>query len=435
MGAIAQTLESMVGAAQVTAIEALTEPWLGQVKGAIATAALPACIVYPQSVDQLAEVMTCAHQHQWRLMPCGHGSKLNWGGLVSGADVLVSTARLNQGIDHAEGDLTVTAQAGVSFAELQAALVKTRQFLAIDPAYPEQATLGGIVATRDTGGLRQRYGGIRDMLIGIEFVRHDGRVAKAGGRVVKNVAGYDLMKLMAGSFGTLGLITQVTWRTYPQSEVSQTVVLTGTAAAIAQATADLLLSPLTPVALDLVSADLLEAAPTGQLGLALQFQSIAAGVTEQVDRVQAIAQAQALSVQVLTHEADAQFWSSLTHNVFPDNREHSAIAKLGIVPANAVDLLSFLDMTLTPASWQARIHAGSGIGTLRLSPAANQVDTLQTVRSYCQERGGYLTLLEAPPDWKTQLDPWGIAPATQRLMGRLREQFDPQQRLSPGRMG
>lgn len=435
MGAIAQTLESMIGAAHVTTVEALTEPWLGQVRGAIAADALPACIVYPQSIDQLAEVMACAHQNQWRLLPCGHGSKLHWGGLVSEADVLVSTAPLNQVIEHAEGDLTVTAQAGVSFAELQTALGHTRQFLAIDPAYPESATLGGIVATRDTGSLRQRYGGIRDMLIGIEFVRHDGQVAKAGGRVVKNVAGYDLMKLMTGSFGTLGLITQVTLRTYPQPEVSQTVVLTGTAAAIAQATADILLSPLTPVAMDLVSADLLEATPADPLGLALQFQSIAAGVTEQVDRLQAIARSHSLSNRGLTDEADAQFWSALTRNLFRHDGENAAIAKLGIVPAHAVDLLNFLNTTLTPATWQARLHAGSGIGTLRLSTAANQVDTLQKVRSYCQDRGGYLTLLEAPPDWKTQLDPWGIAPATRMLMGRLRDQFNPQQRLSPGRMG
>ncbi|NER83975.1 MAG: FAD-binding oxidoreductase, partial [Leptolyngbya sp. SIO1D8] len=405
------------------------------VQGAIAADSPPVCIAYPETPDQLAEVVACAHQNQWRLLPCGHGSKLSWGSLLSGVDLVVSTQRLNQVIEHAVGDLTVTAEAGVSFADLQERLQRTRQFLAIDPAYAHQATLGGIVATRDTGALRQRYGGIRDMLIGVSFVRYDGQQAKAGGRVVKNVAGYDLMKLMTGSFGTLAVLTQLTFRTYPGQETSKTVVLKGSAAAIQAVTAEIRLSSLTPVAMDLLSPDLLlENKEANHYGLALQFQSIDAGVAEQVERLQAIALPHGLALVVLADEADPQFWQQVRTALFPNIPDSTAaIAKIGTAPTQAMSLLTHLQSTLTPGSWQSRIHASSGLGTLRLTTADNRPEQVSKVRSHCQAVGGHLTLLEAPPAWKMACDSWALSASTKGLMTRLRNQFDPQRHLSPGR--
>lgn len=156
----------------------------------------PSCIVYPQTPEQLGTVVSLARQNQWRILPCGSGSKLHWGGIPKDINIVVSTARMNQLIDHASGDLTVTVQAGMKYAELQKILAATGQFLALDPSYSDRATIGGIVATADTGSLRQRYNSVRDQLLGISFVRADGQLTKAGGRVVKNVAGYDLMKLL-----------------------------------------------------------------------------------------------------------------------------------------------------------------------------------------------------------------------------------------------
>jgi len=435
MGSIAQTVESIVGASQVTPLEAVAESLKGKIQRVIAADQWPDCVVYPQTPEQLAAVVACAHQNRWRLVPCGHGSKFDWGAIVTGADLVVSTQHLNQVIEHAEGDLTVTAQAGVTFAVLQADLLKTRQFLAIDPAYPDQATLGGIVATRDTGALRQRFGGIRDMLIGVSFVRHDGQIAKAGGRVVKNVAGYDLMKLMTGSFGTLGVLTQLTWRTYPLQEASQTMLLTGSASALQLVTAAILQSSLTPVKMDILSAGLLPDAPAESLGLALQFQSITAGVAEQVERLREIAQPHSLQSQQFSEQAETQFWKSIQDALFSKTATACAIAKVGILPAKAVDLITILQQQLAPNTWQVRLHASSGIGTLSLSADRNSVKQLPELRSRCQAAGGYLNVLEAPPDWKQSFDAWGIDPATQQLMSRLRAHFDPQGQFSPGRLG
>ena len=438
MGSIAQTVASILGESQVADWEILTDPLKQSVQAAIATDSLPTCIAFPETPEQLAEVVVCAYQNRWRLLPCGHGSKLSWGSLISGADLVISTQKLTQVVEHAVGDLTVTADAGVPFVELQSALLHTRQFLAIDPAYAERATLGGIVATRDTGALRQRYGGIRDMLIGVSFVRYDGLPVKAGGRVVKNVAGYDLMKLMTGSFGTLGILTQLTFRTYPQPETSRTVLLTGSAQAIEAVVAEVRLSSLTPVAIDLISSQLLlHMSPDSQgseCGLALRFQSISAGVAEQIERLQALADPHSLTCQVLPDDADIQFWQDLATQLFPNSETPSSvIAKLGTSPASGVALLTTLQSTLVPGTWQARIHASSGIGTLRLTATDNTPKQLQAVRSHCLEAGGYLTLLEAPSEWKTSLDPWALTPPTQQIMTRLRNQFDPQRSLSPGR--
>lgn len=435
MGSIAQTVESILGASQVVSLEALTEPLKGAVRRAIASPTLPDCVAFPKTPAQLAEVVTCAHQNQWRLLPCGHGSKLDWGAPILAADVVVSTQALNAVIEHAEGDLTLTAQAGAPFADVQAALLKTQQFLAINPAYPDRATLGGIVATRDTGALRQRFGGIRDMLIGVSFVRHDGQFAKAGGRVVKNVAGYDLMKLMSGSFGTLGILTQLTFRTYPLQASSQTVISTGPAEAIRAMIADVLQSSLTPVAMDLLSARLLpDDCRPSEVGLAVQFQSIEAGVSEQVVRLREIARSHAVEIRKLAGEGEHQFWQGLTQDIFAEKSSSVAIAKLGILPAKAVDLLSYLANLLPPDSWECRIHASSGIGFLRLSPQADSLEAVAAVRSHCRAAAGYLYLLEAPREWKAAFDPWGTDESAKRLMARLREQFDPQGRLSPGRL-
>ncbi|MGB3267039.1 MAG: FAD-binding oxidoreductase, partial [Microcoleus sp.] len=263
-----QELENIVGTAAICLWQDTEAVWQNRVEKAVAPGTSIDCTVYPHTQAELAAVIACARRNRWAVLPAGSGSKLDWGGLVkldpdppqppltrgeqdvvkvplfkgdlggspdAGGIAAVSTARLNRLVEHAVGDLTVTAEAGMKFADLQEILGKSGQFLPIDPAYPQQATLGGIVATAGAGSLRHRYRGVRDLLLGITFVRSDGKIAVAGGRVVKNVAGYDLMKLLTGAYGTLGIISQVTFRVYPLPESSGTVILTGETNALAQA--------------------------------------------------------------------------------------------------------------------------------------------------------------------------------------------------------
>ncbi|NMF61699.1 FAD-binding oxidoreductase [Brasilonema octagenarum] len=385
----------------------------------------PGCIVYPHTTEQLAQVITQAHRNKWRVLPCGSGSKLNWGGLVKDVDVVVSTERLNQLIEHAVGDLTVTVEAGIKFSHLQEMLANSGQFLAVDPITQDTATIGGIVATADTGSLRQRYGTVRDQLLGITFVRADGQIAKAGGRVVKNVAGYDLMKLFTGSFGTLGVISQVTFRVYPMHEISQTVVLTGDPKAISQSAGVLRGSALTPTQADLLSTKLVSGLGLGEgLGLVARFQSIAESVKEQSNRLLEVGEQLGLKGTIYSAADEADLWRILREQIDSSVNESAITCKIGVLPTSAVEVLTQADV-----GW---IHIASGLGVLRFE-SDNQIDQLLGIRSLCQANRGFLTILEAPVEVKQQLDVWGYTGNAEELMRRIKEQFDKECILSPGR--
>ncbi|MEH2196851.1 FAD-binding oxidoreductase [Nostoc sp.] len=393
-----------------------------RIQQAITSGKSPSCIIYPRTQQQLAAVIAKAHSHNWRVLPCGNGSKLNWGGLAKGVDVVVSTERINQLIEHAVGDLTVTVEAGMKFSDLQALLAKSRQFLALDPTAPESATIGGIVATGDTGSLRQRYGSVRDQLLGVTFVRADGEIAKAGGRVVKNVAGYDLMKLLTGSYGTLGFISQLTFRLYPLSEASGTVVLTGSAEAVSQAADILRGSALTPVQADLLSTKLVSSLGLGEgLGLIARFQSISESVKEQSNRVLEVGQKLGLHGAIFADDDEANLWQRLQKRIHTTLTESVITCKIGVLPTAAVEILTQVDFGL--------IHISSGLGLLQLE-SKNQV---LKVRDSTQVNRGFLTILSAPKAVKEQIDVWGYTGNTLPLMRRIKEQFDSKNILSPGR--
>ncbi len=172
-------------------------------------------VAAPASTAEASAVLKAASALGLAVVPRGGGTKLNWGADPERADLIVDTTRLNHVIEHAAGDLVASVEAGVTLAELARVLAKAGQRLALDPAGTAASTIGGVVATNVAGPLRLRYGAPRDLLIGLTVVRADGTVAKSGGKVVKNVAGYDLGKLFAGSRGTLGLITEATFRLHP----------------------------------------------------------------------------------------------------------------------------------------------------------------------------------------------------------------------------
>ncbi|MBD1850743.1 FAD-binding oxidoreductase [Leptolyngbya sp. FACHB-711] len=428
---LAQSVERILGAGGVVSWDAADLMLRSQISQAVTPSTQIDCIAYPETQEQLAELIACAAQNRWRVFPCGSGSKLHWGGLAGGINLVISTARMNRLIEHAIGDLTVTVEAGMRLADLRAILGKEGQLLAIDPAYPGQATVGGIVATGDTGSLRQRYNSVRDMVIGISFIRSDGQVAKAGGRVVKNVAGYDLMKLLTGSYGTLGMISQITFRIYPLPAASQTVVLTGNSAAIAQAASTLLASSLTPSAIDLIDDRTVGALGLGEgVGLMSRFQTIEVSIKKQTEQLFALEQNLGLAVTVQSGDDEMALWQQLRERIETDPQPSTVTCKIGVLPAQAVQTLAQFsqigaDMTV------AQIHAGSGLGVLRFESIT--LDALLKLRSICQAQGGFLSVQAAPLALKQAIDVWGSSGSSLDLMRRIKQQFDPQFLFSSGR--
>lgn len=421
----------------------------------------PVCILYPQSIAELSKIMAIAYEQRLRVLPCGNTTKLDWGGLVSRADLVVSTSRLNQVIEHCVGDLTVTVQAGVKYQDLQAVLAEKGQFLAIDPPYSADATIGGILATGSAGSLRHRYNGVRDMCLGIEFVRSDGELTKAGGRVVKNVAGYDLMKLLTGSYGTLGIATTITFRLYPLPEFTQIVLMTGTSEAIAQAHQTISTSVLTPITCDLLSPSAiaqissefnLDNSQGQNIGLALQFASLKTSVIEQSDRLAKLAQELGLNLQIIPEHQ--KFWQVLAKAMWRDELrdcqpQDYLVCKLGILPSMAIATLQQCEQIFADSQFTAlQIHMGSGLGILRvegitdIAAIASQIAKVRNVTDSC---GGFLSILEAPQALKfsngtsekgsSNLENiWGDRGNARDLMIKIQQQFDPRRLLSCDRL-
>ncbi|MGL5831693.1 MAG: FAD-binding oxidoreductase [Waterburya sp.] len=388
----------------------------------------PIYLLFPQTIEALAEIVRQASQHQWRILICGHASKINWGKITQDIQLVVSTQKCDRLIEHAVGDLTVTVEAGMNLADLQSELRFHNQFLPLDSHYAN-ATLGGIVATADAGSWRQRYGGVRDLLLGISFVRADGEIAKAGGRVVKNVAGYDLMKLFTGAYGTLGIITQLTFRLYPWISTSQTMVLTGKAPEIAQATQMIRNSGLTPTAMDLLSGTVVHQLDLGSaMGLMLRWQTIPESIEQQILQVQAIAQQLGLATDIYQDKLEEKLWQDCSQIITLPESAETVTCKLGIAPTKAVELLAQIDDRYSNVF--ARVHAGSGIGRLQLK---TNYELLKQMRSHCQQHQGFLSILDAPPEVKQQIDIWGYSGNALKTMAGIKNQFDPQNILNPDR--
>ncbi|MEC4984519.1 MAG: FAD-binding oxidoreductase [Oscillatoria sp. PMC 1068.18] len=386
----------------------------------------PDALVYPQSQQELSEVIVQLKKSQQPLISCGSGTKLSWGGLVKNPHLVVSTFALNQVIEHAVGDLTLTVEAGTKLADLQAMLQATNQFLPLDPAFPDSATIGGIIATADRGSWSQRYGGVRDLLLGLSFVRGDGQIAQAGGRVVKNVAGYDLMKLFTGSFGTLGIITQATLRTYPLPETSGTALLTGAKSAIQAASQTLVTSSLTPTGADLLSKSVVENLELGQgLGLMVRFQSVAASVKEQLATISDLAKNLGLQVKLYHALDETELWQKAAKLIDNPASEQAITCKIGVLPSAAVAVLD-------RQPGLGIIHLGSGVGKLQFT-GEDALGEIEMTRSLTQAHHGFLTILTAPKTIKQQIDPWGYTGNALNLMRQLKQQFDPDNIFNPGR--
>ena len=380
-------------------------------------------VARPGSVSEASQVLAAAAADGLAVAFVGGASKLGLGNPPERADLVVSTERLDQVLEHAAGDLVVRVQGGARLADLQAALAPAGQWLALDPPEPG-ATVGGVVAANASGPRRLRYGTVRDLIIGITVVLADGTVAKAGGKVVKNVAGYDLAKLFCGSLGTLGLVAEATFRLHPLPAAAAVVTLeVDTPERVGAAVAPLLRSTLEPSAVEL-------AWPDRQLPgrLTVVFEGIQPGVeaqaaacAEQLGRV-------GTAVVAGPGETDAALDSL---GVLPFEKADVGV-KVTCPPAELPAVLA--DLRSGPLAWAGPVSAHAGTGVLWMaSDASALAERIAEARERLAACGGSLAVVKAPPELKRAVDAWGPAGDALGLMRRVKERFDPDRRLSPGR--
>jgi glycolate dehydrogenase FAD-binding subunit len=385
----------------------------------------PQLVVAPGDEQQLAQVLKSANDRGFAVIPRGGGTKLAWGNPPGRADVILSTARLNAIIEHAHSDLTVTVEAGCTLNQLAETLAKQNQRLALDGLFPEAATVGGILSTNDSGALRLRFGSLRDLVIGITLALPDGTLAKSGGKVVKNVAGYDLPKLVTGALGTLGVIAQATFRLHPTPKESRTVSCLTRDARDARR-----------LILAIQDSKLAHSALQIRFGESMQpqvdvlFEATEAGCAAQAEQLKTIlGSATVIESGPSTWNARQDLYSQATAN--PDT---ALLAKLSILPIEIAEAYDVL-MQLAGAN-RTRFSAvfyAIGIGTIRLSGApADLASVLRNIRGKIESVGGSVVIAHRP-DAMPKLDAWGSAGDALELMRAVKKQFDPKSTLNPGR--
>jgi glycolate oxidase FAD binding subunit len=392
----------------------------------------PQMVVQPESEQEVAEVLALADSRGEKVLVRGGGTQQGLGAPPSGGDVLLDMRRLNQIVEHAPHDQTVTVQAGLRLVDLQAALAQTRQWLALDAVLAEDATIGGIIATNVSGARRLRFGGVRDQLIGIQVALADGTIARGGGKVVKNVAGYDLPKLFTGALGTLGVILTATFRLYPLPAASRTIALEAAAPdPLAELAVRILGTTLVPTALDLLGPS-----PADGAVLAVRFESgVAATVEEQAEAVLALVGG-GVTPRSLTGDDERAFWQqAAAATAAPAGEGTSLLLKASVVPTEVSPWLDDLMLQTRVAGVQARwrAHAGHGLIFVRLEGEdAALSGVVGPLREAARARGGSLVVQDAPVPLLRTLDVWGPIPALE-VMRRLKTAFDPKGTLTPGR--
>jgi glycolate oxidase FAD binding subunit len=382
---------------------------------------LPQLIIEPGTADELARALKTATTAGLHVIPRGGNTKCGWGNPPRDADLIISTRRLNRVIEHAWADMTATVEVGCTFQQLQQTLAQRGQRLALDPLWPERATIGGILATNDSGSLRTRFGSLRDLIIGITLALPNGTLAKSGGKVVKNVAGYDLPKLATGSLGTLGIITEAIFRLHPipREGRSLTFSMLDTAAMNLLILA-ILDSKLVPTGLQV------RAGSSSPMQIDLRFEGTATGCDAQCEQV--------LHMTTVRSEPAKNVWSAAA-SLWTTSAE-VVICKFSVLPADLATLLEKIKQLTDSAhlAWSLVAQA-IGVGFLRLesADAAILLPLLQNLREALESHGGSLCPLRAPLDLKRKIGVWGSPGDALQLMRNIKQQFDPTGTLNPGR--
>ena len=361
----------------------------------------------PCSVQEAARAMEHLGREGKRVAFVGGGTELELGRWPERIDAVVRTKGLGRIVEYQPADMVMVVEAGVTLTEVQAAAREHRQRLALDPPWGK-ATVGGIVASGAFGPRRARYGAVRDLIIGVQMVRADGVVARGGGKVVKNVAGFDLPKLACGSLGTLGLIAGATFRLHPLPEASQTVVLPGLSAgevvAMTSRARAAQLEPAAAVALRGVSG----------FDLALCFEGFGKGVEQQIAKLRQIAP---------TARDASDEWSR--HDLV--RRGGELRVKVAALPTHLPDV----DRLLAPLGLRFVWYPTLGIGFAAGAAAEQAAALLADARAEIVRRGGSLVVQTAPAGFP--LETWGPPPPSFPIMQRIKQNFDPDRRLNPGR--
>ena len=398
----------------------------------------PRFLVEPTTVTGVSRILALANARGLAVVPTGRGARLGWGAPPRRLDVLLSLAKLDRVLAHEPADLTLSVEGGATLEALNATLGAHRQFLPLDPAHPELSTIGGLIATGAAGPYRARYGTMRDLLLGLTVVRADGTVVKGGGRVVKNVSGYDIPKLHVGALGTLGVVVEAHLRLHARPAEERSWVF-GFRSAEAALDAALEVRDTSIVAsrCQILTAGALRALGESEppdAALAVTIGSVPEAVHAQGARLADIV-SRSGSAAIEVSDADA-FWRRVADLTWAEDPARHLALRIGVRPSDTVKALRAVEAAQPAgATLRATIDVATGVLHAAATPigGAQAVGLVTRVRAALTPLGASCVIEHAPAEVLPTLDVWGDVGPALEPMRRLKGELDPAGVLNPGR--
>jgi len=441
-------LREMIGEAHV-----IQDP--DQLKAYAIDGKKPKVVVTPATIDEVSRVVAYASQEHRAIVPRGNGSKMKMGGIPKKMDIVLSTRRLNRITDRDCENLTLSAESGLTLGEVQQGLAKVGKgyFLPLDPPFTDQATLGGIVATNSSGPKRLLYGSARDMMIGAKAVFPNGDIVVSGGKTVKNVSGYDMCKLLIGSYGTLGILCEMTFKLLPLPEKEATLGLSFAALEDADDfVRELRGGQLIPSSIEILNGlavqkmkSSISMPPNGNYLVAVGLEGVAESIDRQVSEMSEMGKKHGtLEAVTLDAEKHQAFWVALRDfsSRLTDEDSNVISMKSNFLISKCGDILGSYEKIARGLGIHCAFisHAGNGIlyshvlpGKSIRSKVDSFVELIEKLTAEAAKNGGGLVVESSPPSIKKKVDVWGQSRSDYLVVRRLKEQIDPAGILNIGR--
>ncbi|MCM8748758.1 FAD-binding oxidoreductase [Thermomicrobiaceae bacterium CFH 74404] len=396
----------------------------------------PQLVVAPDSPAALQEILSLANEAGLATVPWGGGTQMGLGNLPRAFDLAIDLRKLNAIVQYEPDDLTVAVQAGCTLGELGAKLGAHGQMLPVDFPTADRTTIGGLVATGLSGPRRYGYGALRDLLIGITFALPSGQLSRGGGMVVKNVSGYDMMRLHYGALGSLGVIVQLNFKVIPKPRAERTVVAAYRRLSdAAEAALQVRFSQLAPTAIVLLDALSAQGVGLEMPGwvVSLRCEGPATAVQRQADRISEVVRPAADRVEVLEGHESERLWTEVGGSIGAGRLGRAIRVRIGQTPSELPRLAEEIDRARTGLVVELSRLLDIGSGLCYATLAAERDEDLQLAWQRLSGLGLHATLLTAPPGVKVDTDVFGRQPAGLAVMRALKETFDPNRILNPGR--
>jgi glycolate oxidase FAD binding subunit len=435
-------LASLVGAARVVTEESACQAFA-------ADGVRPKCVVYPPGAAEAAAVLAYCAEHALTVIPCRNGTKLAVGNAPRRYDVALNVKELNRVWHYEPADLTVSVEPGMKFGDFQHFVSRHGLWLPLDPPGGAKASLGGILATNSTGPLRFCYGAPRDMVLGLKIATGEGKIVKTGGRVVKNVTGYDLAKLLVGSYGTLGVIVEASFKLFPRPVERATFALRpGTLGIARELRRGVLASPLTPMRMALLNSRAAALARTGTALAAapggpevwIEFGGSKRVLARCESEIGQLGKAVGAPPERIDEETAKKVWERVAdfRGWLAGSSPQPVVLKAALPDSASEEFMSLAEQQAENEKVPLAAVSLMGVGIARLAlletPAAEAAQRLvERLRAGVESLRGAVVLEAAPPELKARVEAWGKAGEDLELMKRVKSVWDPKGILSPGR--